>query len=143
MVIDSSSSKRLVDLLKQRFPFLLVERVIACEPGREIRGKKIFSTGDLWSGFPVPQKVPLFLLIEMLGQLSEILIRVSYKEEQQKTSMLVMVNGVEINGSVDCGDTVEINSVLVNKFKDLYLTRATAFTPEGATIRAILVHTFR
>lgn len=139
-------ANRLVSLLKQRPPFLLVECITSYIPYKAIQGKKSFSSDDIWSGLALVSQnknIPLFLLIETLGQLSEILIRASFKEVETKTGILVAVNKMDVLDNVECGDIMEIESVLENRFKNLYATRTVAFNSKGAIIKAALVHTFK
>lgn len=139
-------ANRLVSLLKQRFPFLLVECITSYLPHKAIKGKKTFSSGDIWSGLSLVSQnkcIPLFLLIETLGQLSEILIRASFTEVETKTGILAAVDKMDILGNAECGDIMEIESVLENRFSNLYVTRTMAFNSKGTIVKATFVHTFK
>ena len=65
-------------ILPHRYPFLLVDRVIALEPDRRIVGIKNVSLSErfLWQGTGERPVLPPTILTEAIAQVGAILIRV-------------------------------------------------------------------
>jgi 3-hydroxyacyl-[acyl-carrier-protein] dehydratase len=67
--------KEISEYLPHRYPFLLVDRVVSCEPGDTIKGFKNVSVNELFFNghFPGNPVMPGVLIVEAMAQLAGIL----------------------------------------------------------------------
>ena len=72
--VDDLSGQQLLRLLPHRYPFLLLDRVVECIPGRYVRAYKFVSKSEtfLTSG-DGSKSLPRFLLLEALAQAAVVL----------------------------------------------------------------------
>ena len=72
----------LLPTLPRRYPALLVDRLLACEPGRSARGVKCVTAGEAYfqGHFPDYPVMPGVLVLEALIQLSTLLACASGEE---------------------------------------------------------------
>jgi 3-hydroxyacyl-[acyl-carrier-protein] dehydratase len=141
MIVGVKESRDFMRLLRQRFPFLMMERIILWEPGKTIEGIKKFSNDDMISGFAHTQ-IPLFVFIETLGQLSEVLIRAS-DPGFPNSGKLAAINSFEVLDAVSLDDSLRIKSSLENHFGHFYQTQVKAYVNDKLIIRGVLVHVFQ
>jgi 3-hydroxyacyl-[acyl-carrier-protein] dehydratase len=80
---NQSGDIPVLDFLKQRFPLLMVDRVLSWEKGRELRAVKNISVNDIhFQGhFPEFPVFPGVLTIECFAQTAAILIRITEEGE--------------------------------------------------------------
>jgi 3-hydroxyacyl-[acyl-carrier-protein] dehydratase len=99
-------------ILPHRYPFLLVDRVIAFEPDRRIVGVKNVSTNERYlaanSGRPV---LPPTILTEAVAQVGAILI-LSKPENRDRLIYFMGIERVRYRGAVYPGDVVEIEALV-------------------------------
>ena len=64
------SNKEIMEILPHRYPFLLVDRIIECEPGKSAKGIKCISANEMQflGHFPQQHVMPGVLIIEALDQ---------------------------------------------------------------------------
>jgi len=117
MSIDESR-----EYLTHRFPFLLVDRVTAVEPGHSIRGYKNVSFNEpFFTGhFPGNPVMPGVLMVEAMAQLAGIL---AFKTKNRKAAdgSLYYLGGtdkVRFKRPVRPGDRLEMEaSILADKMR--------------------------
>src|SRR5690606_23598319 len=70
---------KILEILPRRSPLLLVDRVTAIDPGKNIKGHKMVSYNEPWAGghFPAQPILPGVLILEALAQLGAILAYVT------------------------------------------------------------------
>ena len=131
-----------INLLKQEFPLRMIDQILSCTVGQEIQGCKTIFPAD-YLGFYSQTRLPLFILVETMGQLSEILIRATFRKVAEN-GILAAVNKLDvINDTYKPGQTLLIHSRLDNVFRGLYQTKVTVRLQNTGIAQAILVHTFR
>jgi len=129
-----------IDLLNQKPPFLMVDQVITLKIGQEIWGYKRFGYEDFYC--PKNNTLPLFSLVEMMGQLSEILIRVTDKKHGRK-AFLAAINKLTVHeDTYRPGRTLKIYSRLDAAFNGIYRSVATVYDRKIKIAGATLVHAF-
>jgi 3-hydroxyacyl-[acyl-carrier-protein] dehydratase len=111
-------------LLPHRYPFLLVDRVLACEQGRFLRAAKnvTFNEPFFQGHFPGHPVMPGVLLIEAMAQAAGLLTQLSVppraEGEEQPIFYLVKVDNARFNRVVVPGDQlvfeVELRRTLRN-----------------------------
>ena len=67
---------QVLDHLPQRFPFLMIDRVLECEPGKRIRALKNVSANEPYfpGHFPTRPVMPGVLILEAMAQAAGILV---------------------------------------------------------------------
>ena len=100
-------------ILPHRYPFLLVDRVIALEPDRRIVGIKNVSLSErfLWQGANERPVLPPTILTEAIAQVGAILILVK-PENNGRIPFFTGIERVRYRRPVHPGDTVEIEAVV-------------------------------
>jgi 3-hydroxyacyl-[acyl-carrier-protein] dehydratase len=101
-------------ILPHRYPFLLVDRVVAFEPDRRIVGIKNVSANERYlSPAAAGQKpaLPLTVLTESIAQVGAILI-LSKPENRRRLIYFMGIEKVRYRGAVYPGDSVEIEALV-------------------------------
>lgn len=103
----------ILEYLPHRYPFLLVDRVIACEPGQSITAIKNVSINEpFFSGhFPHHPVMPGVLVIEALAQAAGILAFVSAgaKPDDQSIYYFVGIDRARFKKPVKPGDQLYLH----------------------------------
>jgi len=126
--------RELMRFLPQRFPLLLVDRVVGYEAGRWIRGVKNVST---WEPMLVPagaSAYPTGLIVESIGQLAIALFNISKGFKNPPDILLGAVSEVVIERRISTGCRLEIHAELVRE-----LDTGFVFAGEAAVDSALVV----
>lgn len=128
-------------IINQRYPFIFIDKIIAIEKGKSIHGiKNITQTCPYY--LTETGTLPLFVVIELMGQLSEVLLRLSF-DLTERRGFLAGVQGYEINNSNTPYDNLSIkNEILINTV-DMYKTKSTIFTNNHLLCQGVFIHVFR
>lgn len=105
----------ILNILPHRYPFLLVDRVIALDPGKRITGLKnvTFNEQFFQGHFPGAPVMPGVLIIEAMAQVAGVLI---YRDLPEKEKKLIYFTGIEnakFRRPVTPGDQLLIEMELV------------------------------
>jgi 3-hydroxyacyl-[acyl-carrier-protein] dehydratase len=116
-------------LLKQRFPMLMVDTVVALEPGKSIRATKNVTGNELQflGHFPQRAIMPGTLIVEAIGQAASILFSKSAAVPTVGDDFLVLglINEMRFLSPVVPGDTMEIEVKVLKFLEDLAFIEAT------------------
>ncbi len=100
--------ERIMKMLPHRHPFLLVDRVLACETGKSLTALKNVTINEpFFSGhFPNHPVMPGVLLIEALAQSAGLLVMLSMEHDPNQRALfyLVKVDKARFNQIVIPGD---------------------------------------
>jgi 3-hydroxyacyl-[acyl-carrier-protein] dehydratase len=107
-------SLAIMALLPHRYPFLLVDRVVALEPGQHIEGLKLVSINEPFFQGHFPEKpiMPGVLQLEALAQLSGVLISLS-EEGQGKMGLFAGVDNARFRAIVVPGDVLTLQAQVI------------------------------
>ena len=110
-------------LLPHRYPFLLVDRVVALEPEKRVLAYKNVSGNEpFFQGhFPGKPVMPGVLVIEALAQAGGLLSQLSRNPSDPltETFYLVKVDNAKFSRMVTPGDRLELDVVLKRRIRNM------------------------
>jgi len=131
---------RIMGMLPHRYPFLLVDRVIAIEPHKRLTAiKNVTINEPFFQGhFPGHPVMPGVLVIEAMAQAAGLLTQLSEggdRREEQPLYYLVKVDKARFARIVEPGDqlVLEVEQKRMLKRMGLYICRALVDGKEAAS----------
>ncbi len=133
---------RIAQMLPHRYPFLLVDRVLECEPGKRLRAIKNVTVNEpFFQGhFPGNPVMPGVLIIEAMAQASGVLVQLSASERQAAPLYyLVKVDKARFSRTVVPGDqlVLEITQKRMLRRMGLFECRALVDGAEAASAEVL------
>ena len=133
------------NILPHRYPFLLVDRIIALEPGKRIVGLKNVSINEpFFQGhFPGRPIMPGVLIAEALAQVGGILALLATPENMGKPSLFLMsLDKVRFRQPVVPGDQLRLEVDALRGGKKFWKMQGRAFVEdtlvaEGEMVAAV------
>jgi beta-hydroxyacyl-ACP dehydratase FabZ len=124
--------EKILKLLPHRFPFLLVDRVTALEPGKKIAAiKNVTCNEQFFQGhFPEWKIMPGVLIVEAIAQAGGILLFNSIPDPERKFVVLSKVDKVRFKKMVTPGDQLRMEVDLVRVKGRICHMRGRAFVGE-------------
>jgi len=117
--VDSMNIHEILKYLPHRYPFLLVDRVISCEPGKNISALKNVSMNEpFFSGhFPHYPVMPGVLIIEALAQAAAILTLRTANLTTNDDSLyyFVGIDGARFKKPVQPGDQLILKATILRE----------------------------
>lgn len=103
--------KEIMSLIPHRYPFLLVDRILECVPGKYVKGyKNVSFNEDFFNGhFPNNPIMPGVLMVEALAQLSSGIL-MTLPEYKGKLALFAGIDGVRFKRIVVPGDRLDMYS---------------------------------
>ena len=124
-------------LLKQRFPFIMVDRVLEIEPGKKIKALKNVTGNEIQflGHFPECAIMPGVLIVEAIGQGASILFSSTAKKGIDKGEAMVLgtINNMRFFAPVYPGQTMIIEVSIMKMVQDAALVEAVV-TVEGHVV---------
>ncbi len=119
--------KEIMEILPHRPPFLLVDRIVACEPGRSAQGIKCVTMNEpFFTGhFPGQPIMPGVLILEALAQTGAV-AALSLPENRGKLAIFGGVKNCRFKKQVVPGDVLELSCELVDQRGPVGWGKATA-----------------
>ncbi|MBR0396691.1 MAG: 3-hydroxyacyl-ACP dehydratase FabZ [Eubacterium sp.] len=104
------NSNEIEQILPHRYPFLLVDRITACEPGKYADGRKCVSANEMQfcGHFPGQHIMPGVLIIEALAQTGAVAI-LTEEENRGKTALFGGIRNARFRRQVVPGDVLELH----------------------------------
>jgi len=123
-------------IVKQRYPFLFIDRVLELEEGLSAKGIKCVSINEGFFGghFPGQPIMPGALILEAMAQLSA----VALGREKGSIGLLVMVDKARFLHPVSPGDQLVLEARLSQKVKNLVCFKASAKVGDKIAAKAEL-----
>ena len=120
-VVRSANISEILRGIPHRYPFLLIDRVEACEPGKWVRVTKNVSQGDWYfRGIPFERQVmPQVLLLEALAQAAGALCHFSSLMSDPARTIVLFAGASEarFNGDARPGDQLVLECTLVRAMR--------------------------
>lgn len=111
--------RKILDFLPHRYPFLLVDRVVACDPGKSIYAYKCVSINEpFFQGhFPNQPVMPGVLIMEALAQAGGIMVVTGHPENHMKNNIFLFtgMENVRFRRPVYPGDRLDLQCTLTRK----------------------------
>jgi len=113
----------IINFLPHRYPFLLVDRVVALEPGKSITAlKNVTGNESFFQGhFPEVKIMPGVLIVEAVAQAGGILLYHSLPDPTKKLVVLSKLQNVRFRKIVVPGDQIRLEAEIV-KVRARYVT---------------------
>ena len=110
------NSNEIMAILPHRYPFLLVERITQCEPGKMAVGRKCVSVNEPFfcGHFPQYHVMPGVLILEALAQVGAVAI-LSEEENRGKIALFGGVKNARFKRQVRPGDVLELRCELTQR----------------------------
>jgi len=136
-----------LEYLPHRYPFLLIDRVLSCEPGKNISAVKNVTINEpFFSGhFPHHPVMPGVLIIEALAQAAAILSfrTMSHKADDKSVYYFVGIDHARFKRPVGPGDTLVLDVELKRHARGMWIFSATARVQDAVVTEAELMCTIR
>lgn len=145
--MNSMDIHKILEYLPHRYPFLMIDRVLGCEPGRTIDALKNVTINEPFFGghFPHHPVMPGVLIIEALAQAAAILTfkTAGAKGDDQSVYYFVGIDGARFKKPVTAGDALRLHVELVRHVRGIWKFRGVARVDEALVAEAELMCTVR
>lgn len=137
----------ILEYLPHRYPFLLVDRVISCEPGKNIVALKNVSINEPFfvGHFPHHPVMPGVLIIEALAQAAAILSfkTMGQKPDPKSVYYFVGIDNARFKKPVTAGDQLSLEVNIVRSVRGIWKFGAEAKVNDQVVTEAELMCTVR
>ncbi len=133
------NSNQIQEILPHRFPFLLVDRIVECEPGKLARGIKCVTANEMQflGHFPQKHVMPGVLIIEALAQTGAVALLME-KENQGKIALFGGIKNARFKRQVIPGDMLELQCEITERKGPIGLGKACAYVGGKLAVSAEL-----
>ncbi len=136
--------KQILEFLPQRSPFLMVDGVTACEPGRSIESRLFLDPSlPFFAGhFPGNPIMPGVLIVESMAQTCGLLTALTALERgggPRSRLFYLASNNVKFTSVVRAGAELRVRAQLVKEFQGLAQFSAEAFSGRESAARGTVV----
>ena len=133
--------------LPHRYPFLMIDRILECEPGKSIVALKNVTINEPYFGghFPHHPVMPGVLIIEALAQAAAVLTFKTEGAKGDKSSVyyFVGIDGARFKKPVTAGDTMRLHVTLLRHLRGIWKFAAQARVEDAVVAQAELMCTVR
>jgi 3-hydroxyacyl-[acyl-carrier-protein] dehydratase len=130
----------IMKLIPHRYPFLLVDRITECVPGKYVKGYKNITMNEaLFQGhFPGNPIFPGVLMVEALAQISAGMV-MTMPEYAGKLALFAGIDGVRFKRVVRPGDKLEFHSEIIKLKGPIAKTKCIAMVDGELAVEAELM----
>ncbi|UCH49135.1 MAG: 3-hydroxyacyl-ACP dehydratase FabZ [Betaproteobacteria bacterium] len=147
MTGDEIDVQEIMRLLPHRYPFLLIDRVLAYEPGKEIVALKNVTINEPFFGghFPNFPVMPGVLIIEAMAQASALLAFKTFDLELSDSNVFyfVGIDGARFKKPVTPGDQLVVKAQILRSIKGIWKFTGQAYVDDKVVSEANLMCTMR
>ena len=133
--------------LPHRYPFLMIDRVLDCEPGKSIRALKNVTINEPFfvGHFPHHPIMPGVLIIEALAQAAAILSfrTKGHKVDERLVYYFVGIDRARFKRPVTAGDTLTLEVTLKRYARNMWMFSGLAKVGDALAAEAELMCTIR
>ena len=139
--------QQVLEFLPHRYPMLLIDRVLECEPGRRLRALKNVTINEPFFGghFPGRPVMPGVLILEVMAQATGLLALRSLEELPERDSMyyFVGVDHARFRKPVLPGDQLLVEVNLIRASRGIWKVSAVATVADQVVATAELMGALR
>ena len=147
MTVDRMEILEIMQHLPHRYPFLLIDRVLFCDPGKELVALKNVTVNEPYFGghFPNFPVMPGVLIVEAMAQAAAILAFKSFDLERSANSvyLFVGIDKARFKKPVTPGDQLIIKTQIVRNLRGIWKFTGQAFVEDSMVSEAVLMCTMR
>ena len=147
MTIEQTDIQEIMRLLPHRYPFLLIDRVLSCEAGKEIVALKNVTINEPFFGghFPNFPVMPGVLIIEAMAQASALLAFKTFDITRADNNVFyfVGIDDARFKRPVTPGDQLIIKAQILRSIKGIWKFTGQAYVNDKLVSEAALMCTMR
>ena len=147
MTEDKLDIQEVMRVLPHRYPFLLIDRVISCDPGKELVALKNVTMNEPFfiGHFPNYPVMPGVLIIEAMAQASAILAFKSFELTRGDNSVFyfVGIDEARFKRPVTPGDQLIIKAQIVRNLRGIWKFTGQAYVDDALVSEATLMCTMK
>ncbi len=120
-------SNQIQQIIPHRYPFLLVDRILAVNPGKSAKGIKCVSANEMFfcGHFPEKHVMPGVLIIEALAQVGAVAI-LCQEENKGKIAFFGGIKNARFKRQVNPGDVLELSCEIIKQKGPIGIGKAIA-----------------
>lgn len=145
--MNSMDIHQVLELLPHRYPFLLVDRVLSCEPGKKLLAIKNVTINEPFFGghFPHHPVMPGVLIVEALAQAAAILSfkTMNGRGDDRSVYYFVGIDKARFKRPVTAGDTLMLDITLERYVRGIWKFWTEARVEDKVVTEAELMCTVR
>jgi 3-hydroxyacyl-[acyl-carrier-protein] dehydratase len=145
--VSSMDIRQVLEYLPHRYPFLLIDRVVSCEPGKKIVALKNVSINEpFFTGhFPNYPVMPGVLIIEALAQAAAILSfrTMNEKPDPKTVYYFVGIDHARFKRPVGPGDTLMLEAEHKRHARNIWIFSCVARVNDTVATEAEIMCTIR
>lgn len=136
--------EQIKEIIPHREPFLLIDEVIALDPGKKCTTRKILSESDFWvpGHFPDYPVTPGVLMIEMLAQTGAVCVGVM-PEHRGKTALFAKLDNAKFRRQVLPGETLTLEVEMTKLRSSVGVGKGVAKVGDEVAVTAELTFAFQ
>ena len=133
------NSNQIQEILPHRYPFLMVDRILECEPGKSAHGRKCVTANEMqfMGHFPGKHVMPGVLILEALAQTGAVAI-LTEEENKGKIVLFGGVKNARFRRQVVPGDVLELYCEVISRKGLVGIGRAEALVGGKPAVTAEL-----
>ena len=139
--------KEVLEYLPHRYPFLMIDRVLSCEPGKNVVALKNVTINEPYFAghFPRHPVMPGVLIIEAIAQAAAILTFVTedHKPDDRMVYYFVGIDNARFKKPVTAGDSLHLDVSLVRQARGLWKFHGEARVEDAIVAEADIMCTIR
>ena len=147
MTADKFDIQEVMRVLPHRYPFLMIDRIVSCDPGKELVAlKNVTMNEPYFNGhFPNYPVMPGVLIVEAMAQASAILAFKSFDLTRSENSVFyfVGIDEARFKRPVTPGDQLIIKAQIVRNLRGIWKFTGQAYVDDALASEATLMCTMK